>query len=80
MGTPDFAVESLRVLCDNGYEIAAVVTMPDKPSGRGQKINKSAVKLFAEERGLKILQPEKLKDESFINELRDIFDYINRLD
>lgn len=72
MGTPDFAVESLRVLCDNGYEIAAVVTMPDKPSGRGQKINKSAVKLFAEERGLKILQPEKLKDESFINELRDI--------
>ena len=47
MGTPDFAVESLRVLCDNGYDIAAVVTMPDKPSGRGQKINKSAVKLFA---------------------------------
>lgn len=72
MGTPDFAVESLRVLCDNGYDIAAVVTMPDKPSGRGQKINKSAVKLFAEERGLRLLQPEKLKDEAFISELKTI--------
>lgn len=72
MGTPDFAVESLRVLCDNGYDIAAVVTMPDKPSGRGQKINKSAVKLFAEERGLRLLQPEKLKDEAFISELKAI--------
>lgn len=70
MGTPDFAVESLRVLCDNGYDVVGVVTMPDKPSGRGQKINKSAVKLFAEERGLNILQPEKLKDEEFLAQLK----------
>lgn len=72
MGTPGFAVESLKALCDNGYDVAAVVTMPDKPSGRGQKINKSAVKIYAEEHGLRILQPEKLKDETFIATLREI--------
>lgn len=70
MGTPDFAVESLRAICDAGYNVVGVVTMPDKPAGRGQKISKSAVKLFAEERGLNILQPEKLKDEAFVEQLR----------
>ena len=70
MGTPEFAVESLRALCDAGYDIAGVVTMPDKPAGRGQKIQKSAVKIFAEERNLPVLQPERLKDEAFIEQLR----------
>lgn len=72
MGTPAFAVESLRAVCDAGYEVVGVVTMPDKPAGRGQKITKSAVKIFAEERGLRILQPERLKDENFISELRSL--------
>ncbi|MCQ2204666.1 MAG: methionyl-tRNA formyltransferase [Bacteroidales bacterium] len=72
MGTPDFAVESLRAICDAGYDVVGVVTMPDKPSGRGQKISKSAVKEFAEERGLKIMQPERLKDEAFVEELRGL--------
>lgn len=70
MGTPDFAVESLRAICDAGYNVVGVVTMPDKPAGRGQKISKSAVKIFAEERGLNILQPERLKDETFVEQLR----------
>lgn len=72
MGTPTFAVESLRAVCDAGYDVVGVVTMPDKPAGRGQKITKSAVKLFAEERGLRILQPERLKDENFLAELRSL--------
>lgn len=70
MGTPDFAVYPLRRLVESGYNIVAVVTMPDKPSGRGQKLNESAVKKYASETGLKILQPEKLKDEDFLTELR----------
>lgn len=72
MGTPEFAVASLDALIKAGHDVAAVVTMPDKPAGRGQKIQKSAVKLYAEKHGLRVLQPEKLKDESFINELREI--------
>lgn len=72
MGTPEFAVASLDALIKAGHDVAAVVTMPDKPAGRGQKIQKSAVKLYAEEHGLRILQPENLKDETFINELREI--------
>ncbi len=72
MGTPAFAVESLRMLVHHHYEIAAVVTAPDKPAGRGQRINESAVKQFAKEHGLKILQPVNLKDEAFINELRSL--------
>jgi methionyl-tRNA formyltransferase len=72
MGTPDFAVASLKALLDNGIDIAAVVTTADKPAGRGQKINESAVKKFALEQGLRILQPVRLKDESFLNELRSI--------
>jgi methionyl-tRNA formyltransferase len=72
MGTPAFAVESLRKLTEHHYDIAAVVTVPDKPSGRGQKVHESAVKQFATEKGLKILQPVKLKDENFLNELRSL--------
>ncbi len=70
MGTPDFAVASLRVLIENNYNVVGVITMPDKPSGRGHKIQYSAVKQYALEQNLHILQPEKLKDEAFIKELK----------
>lgn len=70
MGTPDFAVESLKGLVENGYNIAGVITMPDKPSGRGHKIQYSAVKKYALEQGLPLLQPERLKDEVFLSELK----------
>ena len=70
MGTPDFAVEPLKRLVENGYNIAGVITMPDKPAGRGHKIQFSPVKEYALKQGLTILQPEKLKDESFITELQ----------
>ncbi|SHF39964.1 methionyl-tRNA formyltransferase [Dysgonomonas macrotermitis] len=70
MGTPDFAVESLRVLVENKYNVVGVITMPDKPSGRGHKIQYSAVKEYALKQNLPILQPEKLKDESFLTELK----------
>ena len=68
-GTPQFAVEPLEVLMKNGFVPAAVVTSPDKPAGRGLKTTASDVKQFALSNGLKILQPEKLSDESFITEL-----------
>ncbi|GAE82121.1 methionyl-tRNA formyltransferase [Bacteroides reticulotermitis] len=71
MGTPDFAVESLRKLVDGGYQVVGVITMPDKPAGRGHKIQYSPVKEFALERNIPLLQPEKLKDESFIQSLRE---------
>lgn len=70
MGTPDFAVESLRALVENGYNVVAVVTMPDKPSGRGHKIQFSPVKEYALSVGLPVLQPERLKAEEFVEELR----------
>ena len=63
MGTPDFAVESLRALVEGGYNVVAVVTMPDKPAGRGHHMQYSAVKQYALSHGLPILQPERLKDE-----------------
>jgi methionyl-tRNA formyltransferase len=72
MGTPDFAVASLQKLLDAGYEIIAVVTAPDKPAGRGLQLNQSAVKKFALSKGLKILQPEKLKNPDFIEELKNL--------
>lgn len=72
MGTPDFAVMSLKALYEEGHNIVGVVTMPDKPAGRGQKLSPSAVKVYAEEKGLKVLQPEKLKDETFIAQLREL--------
>lgn len=70
MGTPDFAVYPLKRLVDGGYNVVGVVTMPDKPAGRGQKLSESAVKKYASEKGLNILQPEKLKDEAFIQSLK----------
>lgn len=70
MGTPDFAVESLRALVDGGYNVVAVVTMPDKPAGRGHQLQFSAVKEYALSVGLPVLQPERLKDELFLQELR----------
>lgn len=70
MGTPDFAVESLRVLVENKCEIVGVVTMPDKPAGRGHKIQFSPVKQYALDQNIPLLQPTNLKDESFIEELR----------
>jgi len=70
MGTPDFAVESLRALVEGGYNVVAVVTMPDKPAGRGHQLQYSAVKQYALSVGLPILQPERLKDEYFLAELK----------
>ncbi|SDL94686.1 methionyl-tRNA formyltransferase [Daejeonella rubra] len=72
MGTPDFAVASLNALLEAGFDIVGVITAPDKPAGRGQKINESAVKQYAVAKGLKILQPVKLKDPEFIEELRSL--------
>lgn len=71
MGTPDFAVPSLEILLVNGYKVVAVVTAPDKPGGR-QGIQQSAVKQFAVAKGLKVLQPEKLKNPAFLEELRGL--------
>ncbi len=70
MGTPDFAVESLRCLVERGYNVVGVITMPDKPAGRGHKIQFSPVKQYALGHNLPLLQPEKLKDEAFIEALR----------
>ena len=70
MGTPDFAVSSLNALKNAGFDIVGVVTAADKPAGRGQKLNESAVKKYAVEKGLKVLQPLKLKDPEFIAELQ----------
>lgn len=71
MGTPEFAVECLRALVEHGYQVVGVVTMPDKPMGRhGSVLQSSAVKKYAESVGLPILQPEKLKDEAFLEALR----------
>lgn len=70
MGTPDFAVGILDAVYKNNYEIAAVITAPDKPAGRGQKMNQSAVKLYALEKNLRILQPTNLKSEEFLSELK----------
>lgn len=70
MGTPEFAVEPLRRLIEGGYNVVGVITMPDKPAGRGHKLQQSQVKQYALERGLPLLQPEKLKDEHFLQQLR----------
>lgn len=72
LGTPDFAVESLRRIVDGGYNVVGVVTMPDKPAGRGHKLLQSPVKQFALERGLHLMQPVKLKDPEFVEELRSL--------
>lgn len=70
MGTPDFAVLPLKKIVEAGFEVVGVVTNPDKPAGRGQKMQESAVKQYAREAGLKILQPEKFREESFLSELK----------
>ena len=76
MGTPEFAVAPLQELVQNNFNIVGVVTVPDKPSGRGLKLNKSAVKVYAEENlipnGVKLMQPVSLKDEGFLSELREL--------
>jgi methionyl-tRNA formyltransferase len=69
MGTPQFAVASLEALIKAGCDIVAVITAPDKPAGRGQKVNQSAVKQYADANGIKVLQPEKLKNPEFLAEL-----------
>ena len=73
MGTPEFAVESLKRLVEGGYNVVAVITMPDNPMGRhGSVLQASPVKQYAVSQGLKVLQPEKLKDEAFVEELRSL--------
>ena len=72
MGTPEFAVASLRRLVEEGYNVVAVVTTPDKPAGRGQKLHESDVKVAARELGLPILQPEKLRSEEFVSAMQEL--------
>lgn len=70
LGTPEFAVAGLDALVSNGYNVVAAVTMPDKPAGRGHQIQYSPVKQYALEHHIPVLQPEKLKDEAFVEQLR----------
>lgn len=72
MGTPDFAVESLKALVEGNYNIVGVITAPDKPAGRGRQLSESAVKKYAVEKGLNVLQPEKLKNPEFIAQLQSL--------
>ncbi|SDL75210.1 methionyl-tRNA formyltransferase [Salinimicrobium catena] len=72
MGTPDFAVHTLKSIVEANYEVVGVITAPDKPAGRGRKLHESAVKKYATEQGLKVLQPTNLKDEQFLQELKDL--------
>lgn len=72
MGTADFAVAPLETLIQRGYPVAAVVTAPDKPAGRGLKVHSSPVCIFARENNLKLLQPQNLKDPSFLDSLSEI--------
>ncbi len=72
MGTPDFAVESLKSLVETGSKIVGVITAPDRPAGRGQKIQESAVKKYAVSQNIKVLQPEKLKNPEFLKELKSL--------
>ncbi len=77
LGTPEFSVMALDAIIKAGHEVAAVVTMPDKPAGRGMQLQQSAIKKYAVEHHLKVLQPEKLRDEQFIIELKQINADIN---
>jgi methionyl-tRNA formyltransferase len=72
MGTPDFAVATLKALVEHNYNVVGVITAPDKPAGRGQKLNASAVKNYAASQNLSILQPTNLKNEDFLNELKQL--------
>ena len=71
-GTPDFAVEGLKVIVENNYNIVGVITAPDKPAGRGKKLSESAIKKYAINNGLKVLQPTNLKSNEFVNELKTL--------
>ncbi len=72
MGTPEFSVPMLEAIHQSEHELQAVVTAPDKPAGRGQKLKKSAVKLFAEQHNIEVLQPTNLKSEDFFNQLKTL--------
>jgi methionyl-tRNA formyltransferase len=72
MGTPEFAVPSLQSLIEHNSNVVAVITVPDKPAGRGQKQTKSPVKIYAEEQGIPVLQPEKLKNPEFLEQLKSL--------
>ena len=72
MGTPEFAVPSLQILVENGFNVVGVITAPDKPKGRGQKVIPSPVKEYAEQQGLHILQPTNLKSPQFLEELQSL--------
>lgn len=72
MGTPEFAVATLSALLQHDYPVVGVITAPDKPAGRGQKVRPSAVKIFARNKGLRILQPKNLKNEAFLSELESL--------
>ena len=72
MATADFALPSLQRLVEGGYNIVAVVTMPDKPAGRGHKLKQSSIKIYAESVGIEVLQPERLKDEAFVVRLKEL--------
>ncbi|RZW38893.1 MAG: methionyl-tRNA formyltransferase, partial [Flavobacteriaceae bacterium] len=72
MGTPDFAVATLEALVQNKFTIVGVITAPDRPAGRGQKLHQSAVKKYAMAQGLEVLQPKNLKDESFLKTLIEL--------
>jgi methionyl-tRNA formyltransferase len=69
MGTPEFAVAPLKALVESAFNVVAVITMPDKPAGRGMKMQSSPVKIYAQEQNIPVLQPEKLKDEHFLEAL-----------
>ena len=72
MATADFALPSLERLVDEGYQVCAVVTMPDKPAGRGMKLHESKIKQYAVSKGIEVLQPVKLRDEAFVNRLKEL--------
>jgi len=71
-GTPDFAVPALNALVKAGYDVVAVYTQPDRPSGRGRKLTASPVKCVAEQAGIPVLQPVSLRDTESIQQLRDL--------
>ncbi len=72
MGTPDFAVETLKRILEADFKVVGVITAPDRPTGRGRKVQESAVKQFAVQHNLKVLQPTNLKDEAFLEELKSL--------
>ena len=72
MGTPEFAVTILKGILEKNYKVMGVITAPDRPAGRGQKIHESAVKVFSKSKGLNVLQPTNLKDETFLSNLKEL--------